>query len=88
MHCDCFLEFQTQQFPSLLPAIGLDETAQGQNSLATRSGPGHAGLFQTLGDQGFTGSFDDATGNGELLTYIGRIMHTVLLVAEIGQLCL
>ena len=49
-HGDRFSEVSAQQIPGGLPAITLDQTAQGQNGLSAREGPSHAGLLQALGE--------------------------------------
>jgi hypothetical protein len=72
-----FPKIRPQQFPSSLPAIALDQTPQGQDRLTSRSGPGHPGLLQTLGHQGFTRGFHDPTGNRLVLAHISHILNTL-----------
>ena len=74
-HGDRFSKVVAQQIPGRLPAVTLDQTAQGQDGLSTGDGPGHAGLLQTLGDKRFAGGFDHTAGDGQTLTEVVGIVH-------------
>src|SRR3990172_7043190 len=85
-HGNWYAKVSAQQFPGWLPAVALDQTAQGQDGLSARQGPGHTRLLQALSDQGFAGGFDHPTGNGQALAKIFGIAHAMSLVTEVGQL--
>ena len=85
-HRDRFSEVGAQQIPGRLPAVTLDQTAQGQDGLSTGDSPSHAGLLQTLGDERFAGCFDHTAGNGQSLADVLGIVHALSLIAKVSQL--
>jgi hypothetical protein len=70
-HGDRFSKVVAQQIPGGgLPAVTLDQTAQGQDRLSTCDRPSHAGLLQALGDERFAGGFDHTAGDGQTLAEV------------------
>jgi hypothetical protein len=85
-HGDRYTKVGAQQFPSWVPTVALDHTAQGQDGLPAGLGPDHPGLLHALSDQGFAGGFDNPTGNRQTLTEIFGVVHALVLIAKVSQL--
>jgi hypothetical protein len=83
---DSLAKVSPQQFPGRLPAVTLDQAAQGQDGLSTGLGPSHTGLFEALSDESFACCFHNPTGNRQSVADILGIMHSGSLIAEVSQL--
>jgi len=81
-------EICAQQCPGTFPAIALDQAAQCEDGLATVLTPRHPRLFHALCGKCFAGCLDDTTGDGQAFPQISSVLHTMPLVAEVGQLFL
>jgi hypothetical protein len=69
-----------------LPAVTLDQAAQGQDRLSASLGPSHPGLFEALSDESFTCCFHDPTGNGQSVADVLSVVHPGALVTKVSQL--
>ena len=53
--------------------------------MGTGDGPSYAGLFHPIFDQGPTGPFDGAGGDGIAFVQLGGIVHHLAMILEIGD---
>ena len=72
-------------FEEVIPVAILEYGSLFQDGLGAGDGPSHAGVFHAIFDEGSTGTFDGAGGDGIALLQIGGIVHHMAVILEIGD---
>ena len=75
-------------FPVVFEAAGFDRAAQGDNGVSALEGPFHAGLFESLADDGFASGLDNPRAHKEALGTKLPVAHPVFVFLEVGDLLL